>query len=225
MRVQSNLNNNKSNVNFKSIYLIKVQKTAFKNCNFKTVVGKQINYVEDLKAINKEFNKALIKSIEVPGSFLHNIWSKIKKPIASYLECPLIDYLAANSKRRGHASLIWLQSRADVKIQAPLEKNYHSFFLFTKNDIANLEKAKKAFSPKSYIKFLQEASKELPFNINMKPLDAFLRKEDRESRALINSNNDVTKQLELLIDKNKIEKFMIKDLSELPNVVKTLLIK
>lgn len=113
--------NNKQN--FRSINVVQIKKTAFKNPED---VAKIEAGVTEMFEIITEGSKGKV------AGFLGNIKFLKKKPkIFSYLEQPRYVEILENLKKSGGYSLNWLSQNKKVSVREPINEAYHSFFVYT----------------------------------------------------------------------------------------------
>lgn len=124
MRVNKSNNYRSSQPNFKSVNIIQINKRVFKTPEDLAGIQSFANYI---------FNKlADIKTNTQPSFFNKIGLVKQKKQTFSYLEQPYYVPIRKKLKEMGDYSLSWLSQNKKIPVREPLNQDYHSFFLYTK---------------------------------------------------------------------------------------------
>lgn len=202
MKITSYQNNNKTS--FGSVNIIQVSKKAFNNS-------------EDYIAINEEFHEAANKITREVGGKLNLVLNllglgKKSNKIISYLEEPGYIGIMKELKKSGNYSLSWLRQNTGFPIAENLSEGYHSFTVLTK-------KHKDASSSLVSTKGLFEVWKKI---IKEEIQEVRNGKKTKTAPVLTAAkiNQAISEKIKPIIDGEPVNKFIIEDLSELPNVFK-----
>jgi len=208
---------NRNQINFGSVNLIQISKKAFQE-------------PENLKLVSKTFDKTADK---ITGEFI----GKIPKPIATiltllglakkgtktgvYLESPLYRLILKDSQ--GPYSLNWHCRNLGVPVLEPLNENYHSFYVHTKENkdyFLSLfhGEGQKALSQELKIEINKKFPKDAKDVETMKDIKTQLRQIWMFNKAKMDQL--ITERLNNFNKGGEVNKFVINDLSELPDVFK-----
>lgn len=121
----SPINNNKQ-VNFGSVNLVQVSKSAFKN-------------LENLSAVDDVFSKYVNAASGENGGILSKLFLKLgirKKATKSlfFLETPSFSMIDGFCKKNHIPNQFWLAKRFGIGIIEPKDRNFHSFYVLTGED-------------------------------------------------------------------------------------------
>lgn len=178
---------------------------------------KAFNTPNDYNAISKEFTDAVNKitgEVNNRLSFILNLLGLGKKNTKTvlYLESPGYEGVMKELKKRGNPDLDWLRLNTKIPIAGPFSEDYHSFTVLTKEH-------KDASSPLFSGKGMFETGK----NILSEGIKAIIngRKTEIEPTWIAAKINQIfSEKINLITDGVPVKKFVIDDLSELPEVFK-----
>jgi len=187
---------NNQQPNFTQINLVQVSKNAFKN-------------PEDLYAVNKTFQDMANEAAgEINGGLssiltLFGLGKKVNKTL-DILEHP--GYMSITKKINKINRAIGLQ------IKKPINEDYHSFFVYTKE---HKDAVFEALSPKNQINSLKQARAEAVIAArqgeNITPLSLWVQ---------VKANDISLNKLETATAGEPINKYVINDLKEIPDIFK-----
>ncbi len=204
MQINNILNiNNKNNLNFRSVSLVQIPRKAFAN-------------PENIKECSKYFGKALDKATKdklsgTLGSIIAFLFSSKHQKTAYMLENTSY-YMAKNAMlNNGYDySIFWLAQNTDLPVKDVIDKDYHSFYVFTKEHKAGFINAYK-----SVFKDLFDFSKE------------GLRKYSTDSKMAaiytqVKTGVKIDKNIASMLGDEQVKVFKLNNVNQVKDIVKDL---
>lgn len=202
MQIQSTPNYNAKTPNFKAVSIVQIPRKAFKNPeNYKECSKIFANKLDTL--VGDRFTGRL-------GTILAFFTTKPHKT-ASFLEnTALLNARAAMERNNVNYSVNWLEQNTGLAIPKALDENFHSFYVYTKDDIGKIMGIVKQ-ELKNLYTYAKEALAKYPKDKKMANI---------YTTAKYGVNVEALSQE--AFKGTPVQKFKIENLDELKNIVKDL---
>lgn len=212
---------NNRQTNFGSLNLVQVKKTAFKNPE--DLIGCTKVFDKSLAKVNKEFIAKLPMPVRIIMHLI-GVSNPITRAIVD-LESPLYPIIKKRCQKMGNNAPFWYESQFGIKVPEPLDKDYHSFWVLTKenkDDYNSFSKGKGNGQFKPQVK--EALNKDYPLT---KARQNIARLSDITNNlvlfTLLKGNEVAEKQIKTFNETTQngvVNKFVINDLSEVPEMCK-----
>lgn len=196
---------NNSQPTFGKYAIIQVPHKAFKNPK---------NYL----AVEEEFVRICEKAIDMPSAWKCKIADFFGKAICpkfdAYLESPNFPEMMKSLKDIGGYSIDWVKLHTGADIKPPKREDYHSFIVLTGDEFDRMSEA-----------CLDESKQEEREDFMRKKIDNFKNSGRSYSKLLVDAivNEIAVKEFEEVFADTKPAIVEISELSELPELVKTMM--
>ena len=202
MKIQSTPNYNAKTPNFKAVSIVQIPRKAFKNPE---------NYKECSKIFANKLDKLVGDRLTGRLGAILALFTTKPHKTASFLEnTALLNAKAVLDKNNIKYSVNWLEQNTGLAIPKALDENFHSFYVYTKDDIGKVMSAVKQ-ATKNLWSNMKEARMKYPQDSKMTHVYAST-KYGVQAEAL---------RQEIFKD-TPVQKFKIEKLDELENIVKDL---
>ena len=202
MKIQSTPNYNAKTPNFKAVSIVQIPRKAFKNPE---------NYKECSKIFANKLDKLVGDRLTGRlGAILALFTTKPHKTAIFLENTALLNAKAVLDKNNIKYSVNWLEQNTGLAIPKALDENFHSFYVYTKDDIGKVMSAVKQ-ATKNLWSNMKEARMKYPQDSKMTHVYAST-KYGVQAEAL---------RQEIFKD-TPVQKFKIENLDELENIVKDL---
>ena len=196
---------NNTQPSFGKYALIQIPHKAFKN-------------PKDYIAVEKEFIKICNKSVNMPSDWKCKIAKFFGRAICpkidAFLESPYYSETIDSLQKMGNYSIEWARMHTGADINSPLKEGYHYFVVLTNEDFDVMAE--------SYLNEEKKEERDIFISERIKQYIAKgLHYNDLINCAMVNeiANKDFNEVFE---SKNP-EKYEIKNLSELPAIIKSIM--